>query len=463
VNSSPAWLLACAATILAGAEPSARNWPQWRGPSSQGISDDTPLPTTWSASENLAWRADLAGLGTSSPIVWGDRVIVTSQVGRSERAGDGAHPQLARDERALAEREQPIGGGRREPDPGANDVWLVVEAFSRIDGRRLWAHRTRATAPRPEVHEKHNLATPTPATDGERVYAWFGNGQVVALDMEGRPVWTRHLGVEVAPFRTLWGHGSSPVLFDGLLLLLCDHLGDAYLLAVDARTGKDRWKADRGDGRTSHSTPFVVRGAAGPELLVNSSERIDVYDPRTGELLWFAGDRRQTPIPSPVFHDGRIFLSRGYRNSDYMAIRPGGRGDVTASHVAWQARSGASYVPSILYYQGLLYMTNEVGVVTCADARTGEQIWRHRLGGVFFASPVAGDGKVYMVSETGETFVLQAGRAPRVLARNDLGERFIASPAISQGQLFLRSDRTLFAVGKQGSVEETFRTQVTRP
>ncbi len=141
-------------------------------------------------------------------------------------------------------------------------------------------------------------------------------------------------------------------------------------------------------------------------------------------------------------------MSRGYRNSDYMAIRPGGRGDVTATHVQWLVSSGASYVPSIVYYDGLLYMTNEVGVVTCADARTGERVWRHRLGGVFFASPVAGDGKIYLVSETGETYVLRAGREPEVLARNDLGERFLASPAISQGRMFLRSDRTLFAVGQ---------------
>ncbi len=300
----------------------------------------------------------------------------------------------------------------------------------------------------PEVHEKHNLATPTPVTDGQRVYAWFGNGQLVALDMDGRLVWTRHLGSEYSPFETQWGHGSSPTLHGDLLILLCDHLSDAYLLAVDARTGKERWKVDRGDGRVSHSTPLVVPGPQGAELLVNSSERIDVYDPATGKLLWYTGTERQTPIPSAVFHDGRIYLSRGYRNSDYMAIRPGGRGDVTKTHVEWQAASGASYVPSIVYYDGLLYMTNEVGVVTCADARTGERVWRHRLEGVFFASPVAGDGKIYMVSETGETFVLRAGRTPEVLADNDLGERFIASPAISQGRLFLRSDGTLFAVGE---------------
>jgi outer membrane protein assembly factor BamB len=378
--------------------------------------------------------------------VWEDRVIATSQVGKSARAGDGAHPQLARDDRTLAERESPIGG-RQGESTATSDIVLVVEAFARADGRRLWEYRTKATGPVPDVHEKHNLATPTPVTDGKRVYSWFGNGQIVVLDMEGRLVWTRNLGVEIGPFKTLWGHGSSPVLFDDLLILLCDHLSDAYLLAVDASTGKDSWKVDRGDNLTSHSTPLVMRRPEGTELLVNSSERIDVYDPRTGKLLWFTGGPRQTPIPSAVFHD-RIYLSRGYRNSDYVAIRPGGRGDVTSTHVDWQAPSGASYVPSILYYEGLLYMTNEVGVVTCADAKTGAAVWRHRLGGVFFASPVAGDGKVYMVSETGETFVLRAGRTPDVLARNDLGERFIASPAISHGRLFLRSDRTLFAVGR---------------
>jgi outer membrane protein assembly factor BamB len=404
------------------------------------------LPTTWSRERNIAWRAALAGLGASSPIVSGDRVFVTSQVGNALVAA-GTHPRLARDDGSLAERERPIGG-RRGAAAAGDEVWLVVEAFRRADGTRLWEYRTRASGPFPDLHEKHNLATPTPVTDGERVYAWFGTGQLVALDLEGRVVWTRHLGLDYTPFRTRWGHGSSPVLHGGLLILLCDHQADAYLLALDARTGKERWKADRGDGRVAHSTPLIVSAAGHDELIVNSSERIDAYDPATGALLWHAGGPRQTPIPSAVFHGGRIYLSRGYRNSDYMAVRPGGRGDVTATHVEWTAPSGASYVPSIVFYDGLLYMTNEVGVVTCADARTGERVWRHRLGGVFFASPVAADGKVYMVSETGETFVLRAGRTPDVIARNDLGERFLASPAISQGRLFLRSDRSLFAIGE---------------
>jgi outer membrane protein assembly factor BamB len=438
-------LAACAAAVLAASAPVSGNWPQWRGPSSGGVSAETNLPTRWSTTENVAWRAPLAGLGTSSPIVWGDRVFVTSQVGSAVVAG-GSHPQLARDDAALAEREQPIGG--RRPQERKASPTLVVEAFRRSDGTRLWEHRIAAAGPFPELHEKHNLATPTPATDGERVYAWFGNGQIVALDMDGRQVWTRHLGVDYSPFEARWGHGSSPVLYRGLLLLLCDHLPDSYLLALDARTGEERWKVDRGEGRVSHSTPLIVPGREGDELLVNSSERIDAYAPSTGALLWYTGQPRQTPIPSAVVHDGRIYLSRGYRNSGYMAIRPGGRGDVTATHVEWETQSGASYVPSIVYADGLLYMTNEIGIVSCADARTGAIVWRHRLGGVFFASPVAGDGKIYLVSETGETFVLRAGRTPEVLARNDLGERFLASPAIAQGRLFLRSDRTLFAVGR---------------
>ncbi len=437
------------AAVFAALAPAwaAENWPQWRGPSSQGLSSESNLPTHWSATENIAWKAPIAGLGASSPIVWGDRIYVTSQLGDGPVASGDSHPLLARDDRALAVREHAIGGERAAPR-GPSGVFLVVEAFRRSDGARLWEYRTEATGPLPANHEKHNLATPTPVTDGERIYAWFGNGQVIALDTAGKPLWTRHLGLEYGSFLNLWGHGSSPVLYKDLLILLVDHRPTAYLLALDKQTGKQRWKADRGSERVSHSTPLVVPAPEGDEMIVNSSERIDAYDPANGELLWYAGSERQTPIPSPVFHDGLIYMSRGYRNSDYLAIRPGGRGDVTETRIEWRAPGAASYVPSILHYQGLLYMTNEIGVVTCAAAESGERVWRQRLGGVFFASPVAGDGKVYMVSETGETFVLEAGREPHVVAKNDLGERLIASPAISGGRLLLRSDRTLFSIGE---------------
>ena len=423
----------------------AEDWPQWRGPSSRGISAEAGLPVEWTAEKGIAWKVPIAGLGVSSPVVWGDRVFVTSQIGASPVSGGGSHPLLARDDRSLAVRETAIGGSRAETSA---EVTFVIEGFRLSDGERLFQHHAPSAGELPESHEKHNLATPTPVTDGERIYAWFGNGQLVALDMQGKPVWTRHLAQDYGTFVNNWGHGSSPTLYKDFLILLCDHESNAYLLALDKRTGKEVWRVDRGKERISHSTPLVVPASRGDELIVNATERLDGYDPSNGELLWSFGEWRQTPIPSPVFHEGLIYLSRGYRNSDVLSIRPGGRGDVTSTHVVWRTPSGASYVPSILYYEGLLYMTNEVGVVTCADAATGQSVWKKRLEGVFFASPVAGDGKVYMTSETGDVFVLQAGREAKVLAQNSLGERLIASPAISQGRILFRSDRSLIAVGE---------------
>jgi outer membrane protein assembly factor BamB len=377
----------------------------------------------------------------------GNRVFVTSQIGNAAIRG-GSHPQLARDDPSLVVRENPMGGRRSEPQADNSEVFLVIEAFNRSNGNKLWEYRELAAGPFPELHEKHNLATPTPITDGEHLYAWFGNGLIICLDMKGNLVWSRHLGQEYFPFQIQWGPASSPVLYKDLIILLCDHNLASYLLALDKRTGKEQWKKDRGTGRVSFSTPLVISGPAGDELIVNSSERIDAYNPANGELLWHVGSPRQSPIPSPVFHDSVIYISRGYRNSDFLAIRPGGRGEVTESHILWRTPTGASYVPSILYYDGLLYMTSDVGIVTCAEASTGEQVWQQRLRGIFFASPTAADGKVYFVSETGETYVVRAGREPHILARNNLAERFIASPAISRGHIFLRSDENLFCIGK---------------
>ncbi len=437
-----------AVLLLTAFRLAAADWPQWRGPSSLGVSGETGLPQRWSATENMLWKAGLAGFGASSPIVTGGLVVVTSQVGTYRKSG-GRDPLLARDDPSLSAREHAISGPAIASSENNVGVFLAVEAFAAADGRRAWEYRIRATGELPDLHEKHNLATPTPVSDGERIYAWFGNGQVVALDRRGRELWKRHLGQEYGSFVTPWGHGSSPMLYRDLLILLCDHPSNAYLLALDKRTGQQRWKVEQKGERVSHSTPVAAPGPDGDELIVNSSARIEAYDPLTGALLWYAGSERQTPIPSAVFADGLIYLSRGYRNSDVLAIRPGGRGDVTAA-VRWRIPSGASYVPSILQYQGLVYMTNEVGVVTCAEAATGEQVWRSRLEGVFFASPVAGDGKVYFVSETGEIFVLRAGRKPEVLARNGIDQRFLASPAISDGRIFLRGDGVLLAVGATG-------------
>jgi len=436
------WVVFSCAVL--GTTVAASDWPHWRGPNGTGTTSETNLPVRWSATENVAWKAPISGLGVSSPIVLGDRVIVTSQLGAGVRAA-GDHPRLVRGGNAAEAGERAIDGSRAAL-PGGRTAF-VVEAFHRADGRRLWQYRFDAEGPLPGVHDKHNLASSSPVTDGQRVYAWFGTGQIVALDLDGRLVWQRHLGKEVSPFVVNWGHTSSPMVFGDTVILLADHEPASYLLAVDAQTGRDRWKADRGKGRVSYSTPLVVTTATGPELIVNSSERVDAYDPRTGAPLWHVGGANGYPIPMPVFHDGIIYMSRGYRSSPYMAVRPGGRGDVAKTHVVWESPTGAPYISSLVYDAGLLYMATDVGGVTVVDAKTGQRTSQQRVEGVFSASPVAADGKIYFVSETGETIVMRAGRTPTVLARNDLGERSIASPAISNGQIFIRTDDHVFAIG----------------
>jgi outer membrane protein assembly factor BamB len=420
----------------------ADDWPHWRGPLATGVSSESVLPTRWSATENVAWKAPLGGLGISTPIVSGDRIYVTSQRGAGiSRQG----PRLVQGGDASAMGERALGGGRAAAD--ARTVF-VIEAFARADGKRVWERTVDADGDLTPTHEKHNLASPSPVTDGTLVFALFGTGQLVALDRNGAVVWSRHLGKDYGPFDIQWGHGSSPVLYRDTIVLLCDHPSASYLVALDTRTGKERWKADRGKGRVSYSTPLVVRGDSGDELIVNSSERIDAYDPRTGAPLWHTGADNRFPIPSPVFHNGVIYASRGYRSGPYMAIKAGGRGDVTASHVVWKAETGAPYVSSLLYYDGIVYMANDVGVLTGVDAATGQRVWQQRVDGVFSASPAGGAGHVYFVSENGDTIVMKAGRTPEIVARNAIGERALASPAFSNGRLFLRTDEHLIAIGK---------------
>jgi len=441
------FITATTLVTLAGASIAAADWPQWRGPNGTGATSERDLPVRWSATDNVAWRAPITGLGVSTPIVTGNYVLVTSQLGEGVRQ-PGNHPRLVQGGNATEAGERELGATRRE-QPADNATYFLVEAFHRDDGRRLWDYRIAAEGPLPGVHDKHNLASPSPVTDGEMVYAWFGTGQIVALDLSGRLVWQRHLGREISPFDIIWGHSSSPALFGDLLILLCDHEPASYLLAVDKKTGKEIWRADRGKGRLSYSTPLVVQAASGPELIVNSSERVDAYNPRTGEHLWYTGGTNRFPIPMPVFHDGLIYMSRGYRSGPYMAIRPGGRGDISKTHVVWESGTGAPYISSLVYDAGLLYMATDVGGVTVVDAKTGTRASQQRIDGIFSASPVAADGKIYLVSETGETVVLQAGRTPTVLARNDLGERAIASPAISNGQIFIRTDDHIFCIGSR--------------
>ena len=333
----------------------ADDWPEWRGPYGTGVSHEKDVPSQWSHEKNVVWKAHLRGPGCASPIVWGDRIFLASQIGRGP----------VRQYRRSKESVTPSG-----------TVRFQVQAFHRSDGRLLWEHEMERKGRLEPAHDKNDMASSSCVTDGALVYAWFGTGQLVALDVDGEVVWKRHIGHDYSAFEIRWGHASSPILYKDLVILLCDHTPASYLLALDKRTGRERWKVDRGSGRRSYSTPLVVRAAQGDELIVNSNLRIDSYRPLTGEWLWSAGEENRVPVPKPVYQDEVIYTSRGYRSGPYMAIRTGGRGDVSQTHVEWRVATGAPYVSSLLYYQGLIYMVGEQGIVSCIDAGNGDTVWR---------------------------------------------------------------------------------------
>jgi outer membrane protein assembly factor BamB len=445
-----AWAAAIVVTAATG-QAQAQDWPQWRGPAGTGVSTEQSLPERWSDTDGIAWKARLRGVGVSSPVVWGDRIFVTSQIGTGARR-EGNHPTLVQTGSASEHGERNLGTAAAAGD---GRVRFLIEAFARTDGKPLWAFELPATDSLPAVHDKHNLASASPVTDGTRVYAVFGTGQMVAVDMKGAQVWKRDLAAEYGAFQINWGHGSSPIVYRDTIILPCYHEPSSYLIALDAKTGATRWKVDRGSKIVSYSTPLVVPAATGDELVLNTSEALEAYDPATGKSLWRLNEPSRFAIPMPVYNDGVIYASRGYRSGPYAAIKVGGRGDIAKSHVVWNVPTGAPYISSLVYHDGLLYMAADVGVVTCVDAKTGERVWQERMEGVFTASPVAADGKVYLVSESGETIVLRPGRKSHVIARNRIDGRLLASPAVSRGRLFLRTDDALIAIGGSAATQKS--------
>ena len=422
------------ALLTATAPAAGQHWPQWRGPGGLGISADMGIVTRWAPDENIAWRVPLDGIGTSTPVIWGNLIFLTSQLGTGPIDERGA--QFPGTRRASSRRQ----------DEG---VTLLVQAFRREDGHLAWEHRLPADGRIPAVHRNHNLATPSVVTDGARLFAWFGTGQLVALDLEGRELWSRHIGLDYGTFDVLWGHGSSPQLYDNLLILQCDHPAAAYLLALDTATGEERWIVNRGPSLRAYSTPLVVPTDDGDQLIVNSSRWIDAYDPRTGQPRWRAGSTVELAIAMPVYEDGVVYSTRGYSSGPSLSVDTGGSGDVNGTHVRWLQPTRAPYVSSLLLYRGLLYMATENGILTITNPDTGDPVARTRLTGVYTASPVAADGHVYLLNEDGETVVLAAGPDARVVSRNALGERALASPAIAHGRVYIRTDQHLFAIGPE--------------
>lgn len=416
-------LLCVGLFVLSSPVARGEDWPRFRGPTGQGVSAEKEVPLEWGPQKNVAWRTPIAGEGWSSPVVWGGRVFVTS-------ATDG----------------------------GATCHVICVDAKT---GKVLW-HTPVMKQPLKRKEGMNSHATPTPVTDGKRVYAVFGSGAMAAVNFgDGKVAWTN----DDYPFYSQHGLGASPIVHDGLLIMPFDGSSEgenkqvgwkipwdeARVVALDVNTGKERWAAKRGKSRISHMTPIVVDVGGKPQLISPAGDVVQGFDLETGERIWSVYSQGEGVTPSPVAGDGLLFTSSGFEAETIRAIKldPAARGDVTKTHIAWEQKRAVPTRPSFVYHGGLLFSLKENGIALCLEGKTGEVVWQERLDANFSASPVLAAGRIYFLAETGETTVIEAGRTFKKLAENVLPGRFQASPAISDGSIYVRSDKELFCLTSQ--------------
>ena len=423
-------------------------WPSFRGTDATGIADGQNLPDTWDVKTgtNILWRTPIPGLAHSSPIVWGDRVFVTSAISQSPNAT--FKPGL-------------YGDGDASEDRSPHR-W-VIYAIDRRTGKMLWERTAADGVPLNKRHIKSTYASASPATDGRIVVAWFGSQGVHAYDVDGTFRWKVDLGrvdmgaYDIPTFE--WGPASSPILWNGLVIVQCDTQADSFLVALDAATGKTVWKTDRQE-LPSWGTPTVVTTAAGPELVTNASNFVRGYDPRTGKERRRLARSSKISAPTPFAADGLVVITSGRApERPVFVVRPGATGDITpageatsSAGVVWSRTGRGSYMPTPIAHAGILYVLGNAGVFDAYDLKTGEEIYRQRVphpGSGFSASPVIADGKIYVSGEDGDVIVLAAGREFKHLATNPIGELLMATPALSNGVMFVRSAQSVIAIGRK--------------
>jgi len=412
-------------------------WPQWRGPLSTGVAPHANPPLKWSESKNIRWKIVLPGKGHSTPIVWGDRVFITSAVPH----GETLKPKYS------------DASNAHDIHPVTHRYKFMVIAISRHDGKILWERTVREELPHDGVHYTASLASNSPVTDGEHLFAFFGSYGLYCLELDGKLLWQTDLG----DMQTLHSHGegSSPALFGETLVIVWDHEGESFLVAFDTRTGKQRWKVERDRG-TSWTTPIVVEYDGKAQVIISGSERVRGYDLATGEVIWQCGGLSvENVVSSPVAGDGMVFTGSTYDKQAMLAIRlDGAKGDITGTkQVVWRRNRGAPYVPSpLLYGDALYFLYHFQGILTRVNAKTGENLpGPLRLGGIrtVFASPVGAAGRVYITDRDGTTLVISNNNTPEVLAINRLDDRFSASAVIVGHELFLRGERNLYCIADE--------------
>ena len=419
--------------VSLGAAP---QWPQWRGPGGLGISSETNLPLEWSPTKNVAWNTEIAGRGHSSPVVSNGLIFLTAAIKGKEVPGRKAPVHLNFD----------YTPGYVHPD--AVDIEfeeaLKVYAVDAATGKIVWERTPYDGVMFDDRHRKNTYASSTAAADGERIYAFFESAGLYAYDYKGNLAWKRSLGPII---KAGLGPGTSPIVYKDLLILQCDQeMGEgSAIVALDRRTGEEKWRAER-KNRRSWATPLVIQAGGHDELIAAGAESVIAYDPATGKELWRAAGTRSHPIPSPVATRGLVFLYAGSQSKVVMAMRPGGgQGDP----IVWRYNKGAAYVPSSIAVGDYFYLMSDTGIITCLDALTGKIVYeggRPPIPSTFFASPIAFDGKILLTSEDGDSFLIKAGPVHEVLATNSVGEPVYASPAIANGTIYIRGERHLFAI-----------------
>ena len=392
---------------------SGEEWPGWRGPRGNGTSLETSVPIRWSETENVAWKVPVPGMGHSSPVVWGERVFLTT----CER-------------RARAR---------------------VLLCYDRRTGKELW-RRTVLTAPPERINRLNSHASSTPATDGKRVWVSFMEGSkrtvwIVCYDVAGKELWRR------SPGKLLSVHGfcSSLLLHKDLVILNGDQDAEAYIVALEKATGAERWRADRPNRIRSYVPPVIFDVAGKKQLVLSGSKCVASYDPDTGKQYWIVDGPTDQFVASLIEAQGILMMTGGYPTLHILGIRPDGAGNVTKSHVIWHLRKNASYVPSPMAHGSHFFLVSDRGMASCLEARTGRVAWARQLGRHHSASPVSAGGRLYFLDDDGRTHVVKAAATFELLATNAIDDKCFASPAISRGQVFIRSSRRLYCIGRRAA------------
>ncbi len=432
--------------LLAGAQVSepAAHWPQWRGPFFNGMArGDAPL--TWNDKSNIKWRVDIPGRGFSTPVIWGDKIFLTTAIPTGKPA---PAPAVA----DSAEASAPQRGAGGDTSPQAEHKFELL-CLDRQTGKTIWQRTAKVAAPHEGYHRTYgSFASNSPATDGKYVYASFGSRGIFAYDFKGKLIWQRDSDVQMR-MRLGFGEGSAPLLFGDRLFLVFDHEGESFMLALNKNTGKEVWRSAR-DERSSWSTPLAIEYGGRKQIIVTATNRVRSYDADSGKVIWETSGLGSNPIPVPAFQDPFVYVMSGHRDPKLMAIKLGKEGDLSGSEsIVWSHTRGVAYTASPVLFDNKLYVLTDNGMISCFNATTGEAYYaQQRLPKAynFKASPVGANGKLYLATEDSDVVVLKMGEKFEVMATNTLDDQvFIATPVIAAGEIFLRSQNALFCISEK--------------